>query len=421
VTPLGGYALTLAVKEKPDQKLLNEFFATYPQLVVDGVLGQRNSVVVRKRSDDASQSFEIWRPMLASEDEDLEPDLAALVHVPCWVFQISLDSNPPKEDWELANSLARFIATTCEGAVFYDELGKVVWPEAATKKMASPPEKGRLIDLVKLEWYVHLSQLSVDTSSPFLTSLRKLYPEAVPIRFGTVEPYQGLLRSEDEGPFDELWKKSNGSQSRDNLNFGMIHFTAKSPCFGGFISFPPRLVGVGKKPEEQFVRISLSFDRAPFSNDSDTCEKLVNLFSGLAENLRAFYGHSYVERNWTTYRRLSFTPKTDQLPGTEHYPLPMGHEWFGIPPAPTWLVWLGRPYVQLVQESLRNVEHFMSEDGILIRRGPKPMDLDQLQATTLSFPTRLLAQVVEDPWLREKAGRWSYRTKKAEVVPRLDS
>ena len=417
---MGGNTLTLAVKEKPDQKLLNDFVASHPQLVVDGVLGEKDSVVVRKTSDQANESFEIWRPMRASEDEDLEPDLAALVQVPCWVFQISLDSNPPKDDWELANSLARFIAMTCKGAVFYDELGKVVWPEAASKK-ASPFTKGRLVDLVKLQWFVHLSQPSVATASPFLTSLRKLYPEAVPVRFGIVEPLQGLLQPGDDRPFEDLWKKSDENQSRDDLNVGMIDFTGKSPCFGGFISFPPRLMGVGKKHEEQFAKVSLSFDRAPFSNDSDMCEKLVNLFSGIAKNLRAFYGHSYVERNWTTYRRLSFTPKTDQLPGTEHYPLPIGHEWFGIPQAPTWLAWFGLPYVALVQESLRNVEHVRTEEGILIRRGPKPMDLDQLHASAPSFPLRLLAQVVEDPWLKEKGGRWSYRAKRAEIIPRLDS
>lgn len=97
----------------------------------------------------------------------------------------------------------------------------------------------------------------------------------------------------------------------------------------------------------------------------------------------------------------------------------MGHEWLGIPPAPTWLVWLGPAYVELVEQPLDNVQYFPKEDGILIRRGPKPMDLDQLQGVNLGFPQRLLVSVVEDPWLKEKGGRWPYKGKSAEIIPRL--
>lgn len=94
---MGGNTLTLAVKEKPDKKLLDQFAASHPQLVVDGVLGERESVLIGRKSDEVS-AFEVWRPVQALEDEDLEPDLAALVPTPCWLVQVTLDTDPPKED-----------------------------------------------------------------------------------------------------------------------------------------------------------------------------------------------------------------------------------------------------------------------------------------------------------------------------------
>jgi hypothetical protein len=147
---MGGNTLTLAVKEKPKQRLLEQFASSHPQLVIDGSLEEQDHVVVRRKPGQVEESFHVWRPMRAFENNDLEPDLASIVPAPCWILQVVLESNPPSEDWELANSLARFIATTCDGAVFYDELGKIVWPEGAQKK-AKTPKKERTVDVATLE------------------------------------------------------------------------------------------------------------------------------------------------------------------------------------------------------------------------------------------------------------------------------
>lgn len=234
--------------------------------------------------------------MHAFEDNDLQPDLAELVHAPCWTVQISLDSHPPKEDWELANSLARLIAITCEGAVYYDEGDKIVWPEAVQKK-ANRPEKPPLVDIVKVDWFVHLSQPSVSTPAQFLSLLRKLCPEGVPVRFGTTHPLQGRLGPENDGQLADLWKESNEKQGRETLNFGMFHFTGKPPCFGGHVSFPPQLIRDGNRLNQRYLELMLEFDRGPLRSDSKWCEKVVDLFVEVSKTLGAFYAQSYVERN----------------------------------------------------------------------------------------------------------------------------
>lgn len=241
---------------------------------------------------------------------------------------------------------------------------------------------------------MRLSHPGAATSGPFLNLLRELCPEAVPIRFGNVEPLEYRL-PENDALFEDLWRKSNQNQSKKALMLGTLFFTAKTPCFGGAVSFSPRLHGTGEKPEEQFVRLALRFDRGVLNDNPNSCEEVVKLFVEVSRNLRAFYAHAFVERNWSTYRGLSGTPETEQ------YPLPIGHEWFGIPPAPTWLHWLGHPYVSLVQESLKNVDHSTTEEGIFIRRGATPMDLDQFHGVKLSFPPGLLAQAIEDAWFRQ--------------------
>jgi len=64
---LGENTLTIALKEKPSQKLLEQFAASYPQIVIDGVLGEVDSVLIGRKSDEVEESFEIWRPIQALE------------------------------------------------------------------------------------------------------------------------------------------------------------------------------------------------------------------------------------------------------------------------------------------------------------------------------------------------------------------
>jgi hypothetical protein len=119
------------------------------------------------------------------------------------------------------------------------------------------------------------------------------------------------------------------------------------------------------------------------------------------------------------------------------YPKPMGHEWFGILPAPTWLSWFGRPYKALVAPSLsgRDRSGIMEEgDGVFVRLGDYPANLNELQAVKLELPSELLARRDEDhdvahllnklekikaPDVRIQTSR-SYRGRPAELIPKID-
>jgi hypothetical protein len=374
--------------------------------------------------------FEIWGPYQVVEDEDIAPELLEFVSAPCWTLQVHIQSDPPKNDWSDANNFVRYIAQDCGGAVYYQELGEVVWPKP--KRGRLDPETAPLVDLVKLEWLVHVSEPTIETAGLLLDLIKDRSPEVLPIRFGFHEPMEVRLEAGNFSPFLNARKKGldewrQGRLTKDfpkgvqDFPSTLLFFKSKRPCFGGHVAFPPMIGGLGRKPTEQFVRISLNFDRAQFDLDPAWCERTVGLFTDVANNLRAFYGNGYVERYWSTYRGLSGTPSTDHHPATEQYPLPIGHEWYGIPPAPTWLLWLGVPYKELVRESFQNSNNVMLEEGILIRQGPTPMDLDQLQGLAPSFPSRLLAQTIGEPWLREKGGRRYYRGRPAEFIPRLDA
>ncbi len=401
--------------------------ASHTHLIVEGVLGGPREVLVGKAGGD-EPVFEIWGPYRVAEDEDMAPELLEFVSAPCWTLQVHIQSDPPQDDWSDANQFACDIAQGCEGAVYYQELGEVVWPKP--KRARLDPKSAPTVDLVKLEWLVHVSEPVIETAVPLLELMRDKVPEALPTRFGFHEPMEGHLEAGNYSPFLNAWKKGldewrQGRWAKDfpksvqDLPNTLLFFKSKRPCFGGHIAFPSTFAGGGKKPTEQFVRIALYFDRAQFDLDQAWCEISVGLFADIAKNLRAFYGIGYVERHWSTYRGLSGMPKTDDHPATEQYPLPIGHEWYGIPPAPTWLLWLGAPYRELIRESLQSVGEVTMGEGVLIRRGSTPMDLDQLQGIALNFPGRLLAQAIEEPWLKEKSGRRNYRGRPAEFIPRL--
>jgi hypothetical protein len=212
----------------------------------------------------------------------------------------------------------------------------------------------------------------------------------------------------------------------------MLLFKSRNPCFGGHVSFPETFGKNGAparpiKPTEDIVRIQMDFDEGALPRD--LLERAVDLFLALANGLRCFYAHGFVERGYAKYRGgLMVVPRKTSL-----YPAPLGREWMGIPPLPFWLNWFGRPYRELVMDSARQLAPLVKvkKDGVLVRLGEKPAGLPQLENAKLSLnlPPELLAIRVE-PGLGkgviaavERGDAWvfpAYRTQRAQLIPKLD-
>jgi hypothetical protein len=96
----------------------------------------------------------------------------------------------------------------------------------------------------------------------------------------------------------------------------------------------------------------------------------VNLFIEVARKLRAFYANGSVGRNVTV----------------------RGRWWLGLPPAPTWLVWFGAGYRNALEASLEDRVSVNTPQGILLRHGAAPLDIDQLSGVFPSLPQSLFTE-----------------------------
>ncbi|TMI29511.1 hypothetical protein E6H29_11205 [Candidatus Bathyarchaeota archaeon] len=379
--------LEIVTSIKPVHFLLEKFIATRNNLTIQGKLGSDagNVIVYRKERNALVASFEIWGPSKA-ESEDLEESVVSIVQPPRWVTQISVPAGGEKDDRTSAEELARYISERCTGVVYDPQVAAVTWPKVSDQRPSMRSQKER-IRLVKLDWYLPKGQASESMAHTLLRYLREICPEALPVRFGSYEPLQGRI------------------------------FQCKSPCFAGQI-FTPRRNVVKESPILQEVHVSLDFDGRVLQTKGEWCDKIVTLFGELAKYLKAFYACAYIERGVIASRRgLGYDGES------EHYPLPRGR-WVGVPSTPTWLSWFGGPYKSLVEESLKGAGCESSPEGILVRIGPWPMDLDELQGKMVRLPDELVAKMeqrVKETKTKTTTFRWvDWEATPAGFIPRLD-
>lgn len=435
---MGGISLTVTTKEKPEQSLFDRYLRLHPEMCVRGQLGDRASSKRSKRSwgpdvelgrkgaGEDEPPLEISGPERVYEDDDMDPEVAKLTPAPCWQIIVGCELSN-EQNWTDAGDFAVFVAEMYKGAAYTSEAG-VVWPdnqrqnsEPALKQ--SPTEEPK-IDALKLEWFVHSSKVPAQSAQLFLDALKN-FPGARPVRFGTTEPFQGQLGRQSDKPFLGAWEENRKEGRGDTL-----FFKSRLPCLGGYISFP-MLFGIMEdhprslKPTEDIIHIQLEFDEGVLSQELR--ESAVKLFLALAKGFRCFYARGFVERGYSWYRGgLMIVPGKTKL-----YPTPLGREWMGIPPVVAWLNWFGRPYRELVMDSLKGISPVVTEDGVFIRLGEKPADLHQLEVAEakLDLPPKLLA-IRAEPGLSkevmaavERGDAWvppTYKARGAGLMPKLD-
>jgi len=390
--------LDIATKLKPDQAVLDEFVRSRNDLNIGGTLGvgDTNLVLNRHTAEGLHTCAEIYGPFTA-EDDDISHKLATTIPSPRWLLQIVVPAGN-QEDVSTALSLAQHIASRCHGAVFDPQADAVVWhnenqsllkrlfstkPKAqATATVQTTPQR---IREVTLEWFLPISYADPRTAKTFLSTLRTVCPEAVPVRFGTFEPFQGRLPKDDDSPFVDAWNKASKAKV-----VGDVSFKSKSPCFGGsvYVSGPEAMHG---DEGIRHVHLSTQFDGRPIEADWHWREKLVSLLITMSKSLNAFYAHAYIQRNVVLHgKSVGYDGKT------EIYPLPMGIRWKGIPPTPVWLRWFGRPYMDLVRDAFPNMDIQKMPEGLFVRSGKEPLDLDKLGHLTTRLPNNVLAKMGED-------------------------
>lgn len=221
--------------------------------------------------------------------------------------------------------------------------------------------------------------------------LKRFMPEAMPIRYGEVEPLQHRLTLGDAGEHQFVQRL---------VQEGSLSWTGRPPAHEGSIT----------RSGDGLSRVSLSFDARPFELDAKSADSIAALLLAVARATNAVYAAAMVERNHVLGRTLSAGAYS------ESYPMPWLVRWRGLSPVPAWLTWYGEPYASLLLPHLPTdiVESF--PEGMLVRLGREPLDLDECLRLGPVLPARYLMSLGDQT---RRVGRDYRDDSPAKVIPRI--
>jgi hypothetical protein len=253
----------------------------------------------------------------AAEPDDLAESLAAAVLAPRWLTTVSAGNA------DAARKVARRLAKLNEGAAYDPQEEAVFYPRGRPKRVpAGKPEK---TSIVRLEWYVPAERWAA-APGELVATLARRCPEALPTRYGYIEPLQQRYDPEQPDAFSGL--------ARDDSTF----WFSSRPSFGGH-AIPPH-------------RLGIDLDWRVLDADPRWREAVAGLFAAAAAALGAFYAECWVEPGWNVSRnnRLSIAA------GRKTRASALRRDgWQGLPAEPAWLTWFGGEYREPVAAALDGV------------------------------------------------------------------
>jgi hypothetical protein len=339
-----------------------EAFVEAAQVNVDltGSFRTGANILVSKVDGDR-RTIEVDGPVRV-EIDDLEGAVAGTVRAPKWQVEIHLPGGFDESADGWAVDLAAHIARSADGVVYDPQREAIVWPTGITPRARGATSER--IRTIELEWIVPWSRVPEDMPIRWLGIVREVWPEALPTRFGTYEPFQGRLDRDGDDRFAAEWR------SVEQYPWGgLLFMKGAAPCFGGYIQIPDR-----RGDQVPCLSINLSLDARPFHRDPNATDRSVSRLAELCGAFRAIYGDATVRRNWILERGRLWSDGA-----TEHWssPLRRGGLFGGLPAVRPWVAWYGPEYAPLVRPWLADVATDR-EGGILVRHGLLPMDTDEL-------------------------------------------
>ncbi len=370
------YDIRLATHEKPSQELVDAWLSERDAFRAEGALEEGLSIL-RLRGKTAKPSFEVTAPTTVLDVEDLDEELATAVVAPRWFLEVSAPYGLADQDYAAARALAKHLSRESKGAAFDPQSDKLLWPPKTGKRtnIPSTPERIRVIHL---QWFFDLDTMAGDGMPEQLLHLLRLHlADAVPRRFGEYEPPRRRLEEDGDEGFSAFWDYVR------NEPLNSFYWKARSPCFGGTISFPSKWAKSEDGRPTGYIKVSL--DGRVIEVQKAWREAAVDLFTAMSSQLGAFYAAGYVERNVEARRGFLWYG-----PGAEHISL-MGKAWQGLPRDPVWMSYFSLDYAAELQNELDAFETTPLGTGMVVRLGDEPLDRDQIRESSSWFSEDVLA------------------------------
>jgi hypothetical protein len=300
----------------------------------------------------------------AIEAEDVPDEVTAVALAPQWMYKLLVEGSSAVGT-AYAIGFARRLAETAEGVVLDQQTGQT-WARGELRAVV-PVARGHA-DVVKLIWYTRDVDEPQDLAEQWLGLARRFLPEALPRRFGPVEPPAGRLDRDGDAAFV-------AAVAAEPM---LLFFKATAPCIEGHLS--------GRSSRKPTRGHALLVHREAL-RQAEWREALHRLFVEFARGSRAFFASAEVIRNLVWHgRSIGYGASTERTT----YLAPRGR-WYGLPPYPVWWSWFGADYRPLVVPHLPPAHVTEIAQGVLYEAATAPADRDELQQSSW-LPADLLAR-----------------------------
>lgn len=341
------------------------------QLTRNAVTASASAATAPNKEGQPRLAFTLDGP-LHVEVDDLDPSLCSYVLAPRWIYQLSVPSGSTQRDVAAAKELAKRIAEEGQGAVYDPQADRILWPRTrVSRSTVRGPARGEAP--LRLTWLTTHQESGRGVAKTFLDEVRRLCPEARPIRFGSYEPMQGRLSDDDDEPFLALAEQESRRPSTSffwkagaPFGFGTLRFGAAPSVTVSPVSQPARS-GHALCPTVLSVDVSVS----TIEQDSAWREALVLLLGRIALGVNAFFACA----------------------GTGM--IIHGPHWLGLPATRTWLNWYGPPYLPELEGSLTHAQSF--QGGLLLRIDEALSGSLRLGERAPELPPHLIANYLTEP------------------------
>jgi len=364
------YDLAVYTSRSVSTEELGELAVQGTGLQVD-VEGDRSFTVargVRRR-----YSFTVDGPD-AVEIDDVPSQVAAVVLGARYLYSVVVEGSAESEIPH-AVRFARRLAQAADGAVL-DQQADEVWTRSRSRRVPKPAREER-VATVDLAWYGLYEELTSDAASLFVDAARRVFPEALPRRFGEYEPLQG--KWSDVGPegFIDAWFEATS----------LLFITGSGPCIGGHLS-----AGPNAEFPDRFWSMSLQLLADPLREPAWD-ESLRALFVQLADQLPAFYASAEVTSGHIWSGRSLWSDADTEW---RIDPVRYREGWTGLPPRPTWWSWLGEPFAEYYSR-LPEERTTPTKGGVLYSAAEAPSGPSGLVPLSTWLPEDLFATFAPNP------------------------
>ncbi|WP_409483694.1 hypothetical protein [Arsenicicoccus dermatophilus] len=271
-------------------------------------------------------SFTVEDPV-AVEPEDVDPEVTAAVLGAAVQYAVLVEGSIPSEIPH-AIRFARRLAAALDGAALDRQTGQV-WARRGLRATARPAPDTR-VSTLELSWWCRSVDITEEAARTVLDAVESLLPEALPRRFGVLDPLQGNVSRDGRGGFLRAWREPDQ----------LLATTGRLPCVEGTLSTLP-----GTPADKPFWHVDLRFLAEPMREPAWTAAARA-LLVRLVDELPTVYAYAQEERGAIWSGRALWHDSQSEWPL-----IPATRDgWDGLVPGEQWWTWLGKPYARWVRQ-----------------------------------------------------------------------